>query len=63
LVQIYRPAKSIIFFLKTFKLSELVSSHATMLLAPAIKGLLRDLDFPDRINTGPPLTNKHLNLA
>ena len=52
-----------ILLLKTFEFPQLNRPHATVLLAPSIKPLLCDLDFPDRIDPGHPLTNGHLNLA
>ena len=51
------------FFLKTLEFFELSSPHSTVLLTPTVKGLFRDLNFPDRINACQPLTDKHLNLA
>ena len=42
---------------------ELSSPHATVLLAPTIKGLFRDPNFPDRIYTRHSLTDKNLNLS
>ena len=48
---------------KTFEFPQLSRPHATILLAPSIKRLLRNLNFPDRINPRHPLTNEYLNLA
>ena len=56
-------SEPLILLLKTFEFPQLSRPHATILLAPSIKRLLRNLDFPDRINPRHPLTNEHLNLA
>jgi len=50
-------------FLKTLEFFELSSPHSTVLLTPTVKGLFRDLNLPDRINTRQTLPDKHLNLA
>ena len=42
-------------FLKTLEFFELSSPHSTVLLTPTVKGLFRDLNFPDRINACQPL--------
>ena len=56
-------SEPLILLLKTFEFPQLSRPHATILLAPSIKRLLRNLDFPDRINPRHPLTNEHINLA
>jgi hypothetical protein len=40
----------------------LVDSQATILLVPAVIGLLGNTNLPDRIDPGPSLADKNLNL-
>ena len=41
---------------------QLVGAHPAILLAPSVVGLLRNANFPDRINTHYPLSDKYVDL-
>jgi hypothetical protein len=59
----YGAPKPFVLLLKTLQFLELSSPHATVLLAPTIKGLFRDPNFPDRIYARRSLTDKNLKLS
>ena len=56
------PAKTLVFLLQTLQLLELIRPHATILLAPAIIRLFRNLNLAYRVNPCLTLPDKHINL-
>ena len=57
------PAKMLILFLKAFQFLHLVRSHAAILFAPAVVGLFRNANRPNRVDPGLPLPDKNINLS
>ncbi len=58
-----RSTELLILLLELLQFLELSSSHAAILLSPAVIGLFCDTHLPDRINTHHSLPNQYINLA
>ena len=58
----HRLSQPVILLLKPLQFLQLIYAHSTILLAPAVIGLLRNLHLADHVNASLTLPDKHINL-